>query len=225
MKEPLNTVTRNYVPEFTLQTNSVIRNTYILLSLTLLFSAATAIVGMNFPINVNPMLFMIVYMGLFFLTAKLQDSPLGLVAVFALTGFLGFTLGPMLNHVIYGFSNGSQIVSLSLGLTGMIFLGLSGYALTTRKDFSYLYGFLSAGAMVVFFASIATLFLNIPMMYIIIASASVLISSGFILYNTSAIINGGVTNYIMATVMLYVQVYNLFQSLLMILSSISGRRD
>lgn len=212
--------------ESILSTNKVLRNTYILLSLTLIFSAAMAGLAMinNAP-PLNTLLIIVGYFGLFFLTNALRNSPWGLVSIFALTGFMGYTLGPILNYYIQNFSNGTEIIMTSLGATGVIFLGLSAYALTTRKDFSYLGGFLFIGVMVAFLASIAGLFFQIPGLYLAISSAFVLISSGFILFQTSLIINGGERNYIMATIVLYISIYNLFLSLLQIFGALSGNRS
>jgi modulator of FtsH protease len=212
-------------PRLVLQTNSVVRNTYILLSLTLLFSAFTAWLSMSTrstPLGLSSML---VYMGLLFLTQALKNSAWGIAAVFALTGFLGYTLGPLLNTMIYGYSNGGQLVMTALGLTGLIFFVLSGYALTTRKDFSYLAGFLFAAVIIAFIASLSAVFLNIPLLHIGVSAAFVLISSGLILFETSQIINGGERNYIMATISLYASIYNLFVSLLQLLAVFGGRRD
>ena len=138
-----------------IQTNSVIRNTYILLSMTLLFSAFTAWLAML--TNATPMGLMVlpIYFGLLFLTQSLRNSVWGIASIFAFTGFMGYTLGPILNFAIQGFSNGTQIIMASLGLTGLIFFALSGYALTTRKDFSYLGGFLFVAATIGMMASIA----------------------------------------------------------------------
>jgi modulator of FtsH protease len=208
-----------------IQTNSVIRNTYILLSLTLLFSALTAWFAM--VTNAQPMglLVLPVYIGLLFLTQSLRNSGWGIAAIFAFTGFMGYTLGPILNFAIHGFNNGTQMVMASLGLTGLIFLALSGYALTTRKDFSYLGGFLFVAATVGMMASIAGLFFPIPLLYLGVSAAFVLIASGMILFETSQIINGGERNYIMATISLYVSIYNLFLSLLQLFMLLAGRRN
>ncbi len=224
MQPNINTVTRAR-SGFVLETNSVIRNTYILLSLTLLFSACTAWFAMI--TNARPMglLVLPVYFGLLFLTQNLRNSSWGVVSIFAFTGFMGYTLGPILNFSIQGFQNGTQMVMASLGLTGLIFLSLSGYALTTRKDFSYLGGFLFVAAMVGMMASIAGIFFAIPMLYLAVSAAFVLIASGMILFQTSLIINGGETNYIMATISLYVAIYNLFLSLLQLFMMLSGRRN
>ena len=207
-----------------LATNKVLKNTYILLSLTLLFSAAVAGFAMvSKAAPLSPIITIVAYFGLFFLTAKLRNSVWGIASVFALTGFLGYTLGPILNFYIHTFSNGSQLVMTALGATGIIFFALSGYVLTTRKDFSYLGAFLMVGVLVAFLASLAAMFLNIPGLQLAVSAAFVLISSGFILWQTSRIINGGETNYIMATVMLYISLYNLFLSLLQIFGAMSGR--
>ncbi|ADG24282.1 carrier/transport protein [Legionella pneumophila 2300/99 Alcoy] len=171
----------------------------------------------------NPLLMIVGVYGLMFLTQALRNSVWGLVSVFAFTGFLGYTIGPLLNYYITGFSNGPQIVATALGGTGMIFFALSGYALTTKKDFSYLGGFLFVGVMVALLAMIAGIFIQIPALQLVISAAFVLISSGLILLQTSAIIHEGETNYIMATIGLFVSIYNLFVSLLNLLSAFSGR--
>lgn len=209
--------------ESVLATNKVLRNTYLLLGLTLLFSALTAYFSFASGVrSLNPLLFIVGVYGLMFLTHALQNSPWGLLSVFAFTGFMGYALGPVLNMVAH-FANGGQIIATALGGTGMIFFALSAYVLTTRKDFSYLGGFLFVAVMVAFLAMIATLFFNIPAMQLIISAAFMLISSGLILFQTSEIIHGGETNYISATVGLYVSIYNLFISLLNLLSAFSGR--
>jgi modulator of FtsH protease len=210
--------------ESVLATNRVLRNTYLLLSLTFLFSAFTAYLSFVTGARpMNPLLMIVGVYGLMFLTHALKNSALGLVSVFAFTGFLGYTLGPVLNFYITGFSNGHQIVATALGGTGMIFFALSGYALTTRKDFSYLGGFLFVGVMVALLAMIAGIFIHLPALQLMISAAFILISSGLILLQTSQIIHGGETNYIVATVSLFVSIYNLFVSLLNILSAFSGR--
>lgn len=224
MQQNVNTVTRPHAG-IVLQTNSVIRNTYILLASTLLFSAFTAWVGMATNAPYLGLLVLPIYLGLLFVTQALRNSAWGVVSVFAFTGFMGYTLGPILNFAVQGFSNGAQIVMTSLGLTGLIFLSLSAYALTTRKDFSYLGGFLFVTATVAFVASIAGFFFHIPSLYLMISAAFVLIASGSILFETSQIINGGERNYIMATIAIYVSIYNLFVSLLQLLLMLSGKRD
>lgn len=205
-----------------LATNKVLRNTYTLLSMTLLFSAACA--GAAVVLNMPPMgivVTLVGYFGLLFLTTKLRNSVWGLVSVFALTGFMGLTLGPILSMYL-SIPNGDQIVMTAMGGTGVIFLGLSGYALTTRKDFSFLGGFLMVGILVAFLAGIASLFFSMPGLSLAVSAMFVLLMSGLILYQTSQIIHGGETNYIMATVTLYISIYNLFVSLLQLLGAFGG---
>lgn len=205
-----------------LASNKVLRNTYTLLSMTLLFSAACA--GAAVMLNMPPMgivITLVGYFGLLFLTTKLRNSVWGLVSVFALTGFMGLTLGPILSMYL-SIPNGEQIVMTAMGGTGVIFLGLSGYALTTRKDFSFLGGFLMVGILVAFLAGIASLFFSMPGLSLAVSAMFVLLMSGLILYQTSQIIHGGETNYIMATVTLYISIYNLFVSLLQLLGAFGG---
>ena len=200
-----------------LSTNKVIRNTYTLLSMTLLFSALTAGIAVmtNMPF-INPIITLVGYFGLLFLTTRFRNSGLGLLCVFALTGFMGLTLGPIISAYL-SMPNGGQIVMTAMGGTGVIFLGLSGYALTTRKDFSFIGGFLMVGILVAFLASLASLFLTLPGLSLAVSAMFILLMSGMILYQTSQIIHGGETNYIMATVSLYIAIYNLFISLLQLL--------
>jgi len=197
-----------------LATNKVIRNTYILLSMTLLFSAATA--GISMKMNLPHPGFVITlvgYFGLLFLTTKFRDSSLGIVFVFALTGFMGFTLGPIINMYL-GLPNGTELVMNALGATAITFVGLSFYALSSRKDFSFLGGFIMVGVIVAFLAGIGAYFLEMQGLSLIVSAMFVILMSAMILWQTSQIINGGETNYIMATVTLYVAIYNLFTSLL-----------
>jgi len=208
--------------ESVLATNTVIRNTYMLLSMTLLFSAVTAgIAVMTNMAYINPIITLVGYFGLLFLTTKFRNSGLGLLFVFALTGFMGVTLGPIISMYL-SIPNGDQIVMTALGGTGVIFLGLSGYALTTRKDFSFMGGFLMIGILVAFLAGIASMFLSMPGLSLAVSAMFVVLMSGLILYQTSQIIHGGETNYIMATVTLYISIYNLFLSLLQLLGAFSG---
>lgn len=209
--------------ESVLATNRVIRNTYILLSLTLLFSALTAGVAMatNAPM-LNVWLVMGGYFGLLFLTHALRNSAWGIASVFGLTGFMGYTLGPVLSAYIGHYANGAQLVAYALGGSGLIFVGLSAYALTTRKDFSFLSGFLFAGILIAFIAGIANIFLGMPGLALAVSTMFMLLMSGMILFETSAIIHGGETNYILATVSLYVSLYNLFLSLLQLLGVFGG---
>lgn len=206
-----------------LATNKVLKNTYLLLSMTLLFSAAMAGVAMMFNMPHPGMIItMVGYFGLLFLTQKFSNSSLGLIFVFALTGFMGLTLGPILNMYLNAFNNGHELVMTALGGTGVIFLGLSGYALTTRKDFSFIAGFLMVGILVAFIAGLAAAFLSIPALSLAVSAVFILLMSGMILFQTSAIIHGGETNYILATISLYVSIYNLFLSLLQLLGAFSG---
>ena len=197
--------------------NKVIRNTYMLLSMTLVFAALTAAssVAMNLP-HPGLILTLAGYFGLLFLTAKLSNSGWGLVSVFALTGFMGYTLGPIVSHYL-GLPNGGQTVMTAMGGTAVIFLGLSGYALSTRKDFSFMGGFLTVAILVAFVAGLAAIFFEIPALSLTVSAAFVLLMSGLILYETSNIIHGGETNYVMATVTLFVSIFNLFTSLLHLL--------
>ena len=205
-----------------LETNKVLRNTYTLLSMTLIFSGLCA--GIAVMTNMPPLgmlITMVGYFGLLFLTTKFSNSAMGLVFVFALTGFMGLTLGPIISMYM-SIPNGDQIVMTAMGGTGIIFLGLSGYVLTTRKDFSFLGGFLMVGILVAFLAGIASMFLSMPGLSLAVSAMFVLLMSGLILYQTSAIINGGETNYILATVTLFVSIYNLFLSLLQLLGAFGG---
>ena len=205
-----------------LATNRVLRNTYGLLSMTLLFSAATA--GVSLALNLpHPGLLLTLagYFGLLFATSKFRNSGLGLVFVFALTGFMGYTLGPILSAYL-SLTNGGQIVMTAMAGTGVIFLGLSGYALTSRKDFSFMASFLMVGVLVAFLAGLAAFFLEMPALSLAVSAMFVLLMAGLILFETSNIIHGGETNYIMATVSLYVAIFNLFPSLLHLLGFMGG---
>ncbi len=201
-----------------LEANKVLKNTYLLLSATLAFSAVMAMVSM--AINVPPMAYMIsliasMVLGIFVLP-KAANSSAGIGVIFLITGLLGFGLGSILD-IYMAMSNGPQVVATALGGTGIIFLGLSGYALTSKKDFSFLGGFLFAGMMVVLLAIIASLFIQMPALSLTISAAVIMLMSGFILFDTSRIINGGETNYIMATYGIFLSIFNIFISLLNIL--------
>ncbi len=199
-------------------TNKVLRDTYRLLSMTLLFAAFTA--GVSYFLQLPRMTGMVCSLAamglLFFVLPKTANSSKGIAVVFAVTGLLGLGLGPMLNYYL-ATANGQQIVATALGGTGVIFLGLSAFALITKKDFSFLGGFLFAGFIVVLLAAVANIFLGMGGLSIMISAAVILLMSGFILFDTSRIVNGGETNYIMATVSLFLSIYNIFQSLLMLL--------
>lgn len=207
-----------------LSANKVLKNTYALLSVTLFFSAVMAFVSMSLglPHGVS-LIGMLAAMGLiFFALPRTANSSKGLWVVFGITGLLGLSIGPMLNAYLQ-MANGGQIIATAFGGTGVIFLGLSGYALTSRKDFSFLTGFLVVGMGIAIVAMIANIFLGMPALSLAISSAVILIMSGFILYDTSAIIRGEQTNYIMATVGMYLSIFNIFIHLLNILGALSGR--
>jgi modulator of FtsH protease len=207
-----------------LSTNKVLKNTYALLSATLFFSALMAALSMTLelPHGVS-MIGMFGAMGLiFFALPRTANSSKGLWVVFGITGLLGLSIGPMLNAYLQ-MANGGQIIATAFGGTGVIFLGLSGYALTSRKDFSFMAGFLVVGMGIAIVAMIANIFLDMPALSLAISSAVILIMSGFILHDTSAIIRGEQTNYILATVGMYLSIFNIFIHLLNILGALSGR--
>lgn len=206
-----------------LETNKVLRNTYALLSVSLLFSATTAGMSMYLGLPHPGLLITLVgFYGLLFLTSYLRNSAWGILSVFALTGFMGLTLGPILNSYIHNLNNGSQIVMTALGGTGIIFLGLSAYALISRKDFGFMGGMLMTGILVAFIASLVSVFFPMPGLQLAVSCMFIVLMSGMILFETSNIIHGGETNYILATVNLYVSIYNLFLSLLRILGVFGG---
>jgi len=200
-----------------LAANRVLRNTYWLLSLTLLFSAAAAAVtaALRLP-HPGIVIALVGYFGLLFVTVRLRNSGMGLVSVFALTGFMGYTLGPIIGHYL-ALPNGHQVVMMAMGATAAIFLGLSAYAAASRRDFSFMGGFLMTGIIVAFLAGLAAVLFALPALALAVSAAFVLLMAGLILYQTSQIIHGGETNYIMATVTLYVSIFNLFTSLLHLL--------
>jgi len=208
--------------ESVLATNKVIRNTYLLLSLTLAFSAIVAAtsVALKLP-HPGIILTLIGFFGLLFAVHKLKDSGWGILAVFAMTGFMGYTLGPVISRYL-GLPNGGEIVMQAMGGTAAIFIGLSAYAVTTKKDFSFMGGFLMVGILLAFLAGLAAIFLEIPALSLTVSAAFVLLMSGLILYETSNIIHGGETNYVLATVTLFVSIFNLFTSLLHLLGFMGG---
>ena len=203
--------------------NNVLKNTYLLLAMTLLFSALTA--GAAIALNARPLGFILTlagYFGLLFLTARFRNSPLGLACVFAFTGFMGYTLGPIVGWYMTALPNGGQVVTTALGATGVIFLGLSGYVLTTRKDFSFIGGMLMVGILTAFLLGVAAVIFTLPGLSLAVSAIFVVLMSGLILWQTGEIIHGGVTNYIMATVTLYMSIYNMFVSLLHIFGLFGG---
>lgn len=218
----INTVTAR--PEAgILATNRVLKNTYLLLSMTLLFSAVMAGLAMalNLP-HPGMIVSMVGYFGLLFLTSRFSHSSIGILCVFALTGFMGLTLGPILNLYLSHFANGHVLVMTALGGTGVIFLGLSAYALISRRDFSFMGGFLMVGILIAFVAGIGAMVFSIPGLSLAVSAMFMLLMSGMILYQTSEIVHGGETNYILATVSLFVSIYNLFSVLLQFLGVFGG---
>jgi modulator of FtsH protease len=201
-----------------LEVNKVLRNTYMLLSMTLAFSAVMAGISMAIapPRMTGLICTGLAFVLIMFVIPKTANSEKGILSVFALTGLLGFGLGPMLNAYLQ-LANGPALIMQALGGTAVVFLGLSAYALTTKKDFSFLGGFLMIGMIVVIIAAIANIFFAIPAISLALSAAIIFIMSGFILFDTSRIINGGETNYILATVSLYLSIYNIFVNLLALL--------
>jgi modulator of FtsH protease len=204
------------------ETNRVLKNTYMLLSATLVFSALMA--GLSMMLAVPSWMYMVSVIGAMllgmFVLPRSANSSSGIGVIFLITGLLGFGLGAILSMYL-ALPNGPQIIGTAFGGTGLIFLGLSGYALTSKRDFSFMGGFLFAGIMVVFLAAIANIFLAMPALSLAVSGAIILLMSGFILFDTSRIINGGETNYIMATYGLYLSMFNIFVSLLQILGIMS----
>jgi len=192
----------------------VLRNTYALLSTTLLFSAAVAGAAVAFGLPApGIILTLIVYFGLLFGIHKLKNSGMAVGLVFALTGFMGWTLGPLLTRTL-ALPAGGQVVMLALGATGAVFLALSAYATTTRRDLSWMGGLLFAGMIVAVLAGLAAIFFQIPALALTVSAVVALLSAGLILYETKQIVDGGETNYVLATVSLFVSIFNLFTSLL-----------
>jgi modulator of FtsH protease len=212
-------------------TNKVLRNTYALLGLTLIPTVIGAFIGMSMNFSFaaeHPFMFaigaMAVMFGMFSAISANRNSSVGVVLLLALTFLLGFLLGPILQHALH-LRNGGQIVGLAAGGTGIIFLTLAGIATTTKKDFSFMGKFLLVGIILLIVASLANIFLQIPAMTLALSAIGVILFSGFILYDVSRIVNGGETNYIMATLGLYMSIYNLFTSLLQLLMGLMGGND
>jgi modulator of FtsH protease len=207
----------------TVSSNKVLRNTYGLLAMTLLFSAVTAGAAVAMGIErMNILVFFIGAYGLMFLVHKTANSALGLLSTFAFTGFMGFTLGPILSAYL-ALPNGASLIMTALSMTGVTFIGLSAVALVTKKDFSFLANFLMAGAIVLILAMVAAIIFQIPTLSLMVSAGFVLFASAAILYQTSEIVHrAGETNYILATITLYVSIYNLFISLLSLLGIMSS---
>ncbi|MGY5449620.1 Bax inhibitor-1/YccA family protein [Agarivorans sp. MS3-6] len=210
--------TINYSAASKLETNKVLRNTYALLSMTLFTSAIAAFVSIAAGIGHTTAFVMVIaaFLILFFVIPRSINSSMGLVWTFVFTTLLGASLGPTIGHYLQ-FPQGPAIVMQALGMTGLIFFGLSGYVLTTKKDFSFMSGFLMAGVIVLVVSMLLNIFLQIPMLSLAISGAAVMLFSGFILYDTSNIMNGTETNYIRATISMYLNIFNIFVHLLQIL--------
>jgi modulator of FtsH protease len=211
--------------------NKVLRNTYMMLGLTMIPTVIGAIIGMgiNFSIiAMHPFMafgaFMLVTMGMQMAISANRNSSIGVVLLFAYTFLLGLMMGPILQHAA-NLSNGAQLVGLAAGSTGLIFLTMAAIGATTKKDFSYMGKFLSIGIMVAFIAIIANMFFKLPAFSIAISSIFVMISSAYIMYEVNQIVRGGETNYVMATLSLFISIYNIFTSLLHILMSFGGSND
>ena len=215
--------TKSITRESALATNKVLRNTYALLSATLIFSAVMAMAStmMNIGYGASLACSFGALALIWFVLPRTAESAAGIAVVFGFTGLLGFGLGPVLNHYL-NMAGGAELIATSMGGTAIIFLGLSGYALTTQRDFSFLGGFLFAGLIVVILAAIAGIFLQMPGLWLAINAAVIMIFSGFLLFDTSRIINGGQTNYIVATAMIFLSIYNIFTSLLHLLGFASS---
>src|SRR5450432_111032 len=198
----------------------VLRNTYMLLSATLLFSAACA--GASMALNLpypGVLITLVGYFGLLFAVMRLRNSGWGVLLVFALTGFMGYTLGPILNLYMRAIPNGGSTIMTAVGMTGVTFLALSAYAVMSKRDFSFMRNFLFIGVITAFLLGLAAIFMHLPGLSLAVSGMFVLLSSGLILWQTGEIVNRGETNYISATVTLYVQIFNLFMSLLRLLSA------
>lgn len=207
----------------TLETNKVLKNTYLLLAATLGFSAVMA--GLAIAMNVPTGAYLIcviasMVLGMFVLP-KTANSASGLGVIFLVTGLLGFGLGPVISMYL-SLANGPQLVGTALGGTAVIFLGLAGYAMTSKRDFSFMGGFVAIGMMVMVIGMIANIFLQMPIMAVVISGGIIMLMSALILMQIGSIINGGETNYIMATYSLYLSVFNIFISLLQLLGMFSS---
>ena len=206
-----------------LAVNKVIKNTYTLLSVTLFFSALMAAVSV--AVQMPPMTYLLSIGGAFLLIwlvlPRTANSAKGLWVVFAITGLMGFGLGPILTNYL-SLPNGPQIIATAFGGTGVIFLVLSGYALTSRKNFNFMGGFLVAGLLMVLVVALANIFLNMPALSLALSAVVIMLMSGFILYDTSRMVHGSENNYIMMTVSLYVNIFNIFVHLLHLLGALGG---
>jgi modulator of FtsH protease len=217
-RNPVIVAGRTDVRESALVTNKVLRNTYLLLSATLAFSALAA--GVSFALELpylGPWVTLIGYFALLFAVHKTADSAWGLLSVFALTGFMGYTLGPILSYYVRAIPDGHSVVMTAFGITAATFLALSAYAIRSGRRFSFMGGFLFVGILTAFLLGLVAIFFSMPALSLAVSGMFVLLMAGLILYETGEIIHGGETNYIHATVTLYVSIYNLFTSLLHLL--------
>ncbi|MCF6764452.1 Bax inhibitor-1/YccA family protein [Thiotrichales bacterium 19S3-7] len=209
-----------------LSQNRILRSTYMMLSATLLFSALMSFIAMSTQAApINPIFTLIVYFALLFGISATRRSVMGIVLTFALTGFLGWTLGPILNFYIAAFSNGAELIMMALGGTGLIFFGLSALALNPNRNFTGIGSFLAIGAIVALVGIVVNLFLQMPAIYMALSILIAFISGGYILWQTNMIVRGGETNYIMATVTLYISILNIFLTLLQFLGMFMGNRN
>ncbi len=206
--------------------NNVLKNTYMLLGMTFCFASVMALFSMSTgAMPINPLLWIVMLIGLQYGVIATSRSAWGIPMIFAFTGFMGYSIGPILTMYLALFSNGSELIFTSLGATGLIFISLSAYVVTHQKDYSYMGGMLFSAILVAFMAGIAAMLFNMPMLSIVVSGAFALISSGLILYHTSEVVHGGETNYILATMSIFVAIFNLFLSLLRILAFFAGNRD
>ena len=217
-RNPVVATQRAIVRESALATNKVLRNTYLLLSATLAFSAITAGVALALGLPHPGLLITLVgYFGLLFAVHKTANSAMGLVFVFALTGFMGYTLGPIIGYYLQAIPNGHAVVMNAFGITAAAFVALSAYAIRSGRRFSFMGGFLFVGILTAFLLGLVAILFSMPMLSLAVSGMFVLLMTGLILYQTAEIVHGGETNYILATVTLYVSIFNLFSSLLHIL--------
>lgn len=206
--------------------NTVLKNTYMLLGMTFCFSGIMALVSLMMNAGpMNPLLWLAVMFGLQYATVANSQTAWGIPMIFAFTGFMGYSIGPIIALYLGAYSNGSELVFTSLGATGVIFFALSGYVIANGKDYSYMGGMLFVAILVAFMAGIGAMLFNMPMLSIVVSGAFALISSGLILFHTSEIVHGGERNYILATMSIFIAIYNLFLSLLRILAFFAGNRD
>ena len=231
MQTPYNMPGYNAPVAIGAERNKVLRNTYMMLGLTMIPTVLGALAGMSMNFSfmagspiLSAVIMLAVMFGLFFAISATRNSVMGVVLLLALTGFMGLMLGPVL-QVAMGLSNGGQIVGLAAGGTGAIFLVLAGIATTSKRDFSFLGKFLLVGIVMLILASLANLFFQIPALALTLSAVAVLLFSGFLLYDVSRVVNGGETNYVMATLAIYLDIYNLFVNLLHLLMAFMGERE